>query len=271
MDDRDIHELIQDLGSDNEKVRQKAVEKLIEVGKHAIPALIESLNDKDWHVQRMAAGALREMAEKGVDVSAVIPYLIAALNANDLHMRDDAAKILVAIREPAILPLIDCLRDRYAVVRNVAAGALVVMREPAVPALIDALKDKDYLMRPRAAEALGEIGDERAVLPLIDALKDEGSDVRTWAAGALEKILDKQIEKGNYSTALTIIKAFTLDTRKEYEGKKDRDSLKERREKLSKFESLAQEIHDKMNPDKKKFPVKHQQIRTVRKKVRTNG
>jgi len=55
------------------------------------------------------------------------------------------------------------------------------------------------------------------------------------------------------------------------ERKKDRDSLKERRKKLAEFESLAQQIHDKMNPDKKKFPVKHQSVRTDRKKVIRSG
>ena len=39
-----------------------------------------------------------------------------------------------------------------------------------------------------AAEALGKIGDERAVDPLTEALKDEDSPVREEAARALERI-----------------------------------------------------------------------------------
>jgi HEAT repeat protein len=41
-----------------------------------------------------------------------------------------------------------------------------------VKGLINALKDKDINVRGDAAEALGKIGDSRAVEPLIEALKD---------------------------------------------------------------------------------------------------
>ena len=43
--------------------------------------------------------------------------------------------------------------------------------------LVAALKDKDKYVRKAAAEALGQIGDTRAVEPLIDALKDSDFDV----------------------------------------------------------------------------------------------
>ncbi|MEO0160809.1 MAG: HEAT repeat domain-containing protein [candidate division WOR-3 bacterium] len=50
------------------------------------------------------------------------------------------------------------------------------------------LKDEDSYVRRYAAEALGKIGDNRAVEPLIAALKDEDSDVRRYAEEALKKI-----------------------------------------------------------------------------------
>jgi HEAT repeat protein len=58
-----------------------------------------------------------------------------------------------------------------------------------VQGLILALKDKDPKVQYDAAEALGEIGDNRAVEPLTTALKnDEFSGVRWKAAEALSKI-----------------------------------------------------------------------------------
>ena len=57
-----------------------------------------------------------------------------------------------------------------------------------VKGLIKALRHKDRRVRSEAAEALGEIGDKRAVEPLIQALKDEYWDVRLRAEKALEKI-----------------------------------------------------------------------------------
>ncbi len=67
---------------------------------------------------------------------------------------------------------------------------LVRIGKPIVPALIGALKDKDRRVRWRVAEALGEIGDARAVEPLIGALKDDDWKVRQGAAWALGDIGD---------------------------------------------------------------------------------
>jgi HEAT repeat protein len=47
-----------------------------------------------------------------------------------------------------------------------------------VDKLIKALKDEDSYVRIGVAEALGEIGDSRAVKALIEALKDKDSAVR---------------------------------------------------------------------------------------------
>jgi HEAT repeat protein len=58
-----------------------------------------------------------------------------------------------------------------------------------VQGLIFALQHKDPVVQYNAAEALGEIGDERAVEPLLDALKnDETGGVRWKAVEALSKM-----------------------------------------------------------------------------------
>ena len=57
-----------------------------------------------------------------------------------------------------------------------------------VEGLIGALEDSDAGVRWKAAYALGEIGDERAIEPLIEALKDSDEYVRKGAAHALGKI-----------------------------------------------------------------------------------
>ncbi len=51
----------------------------------------------------------------------------------------------------------------------------------AVEPLITALDDEDELVREGAAKALGMLGDKRAVEPLITALGDEDVSVRGWA------------------------------------------------------------------------------------------
>ena len=59
-----------------------------------------------------------------------------------------------------------------------------------VKGLIKALGYKDWFIRNSAAEALGEIGDVRAVEPLIAALIDPNGDIRRASASALGKIGD---------------------------------------------------------------------------------
>jgi HEAT repeat protein len=63
----------------------------------------------------------------------------------------------------------------------------------AIDALVAALRMRsqgafDYKARRLAAEALGQIGDERALTPLIHALEDETSMVAEAAAGSLARL-----------------------------------------------------------------------------------
>ena len=48
-------------------------------------------------------------------------------------------------------------------------------------------------MRSRVAEALGKIGDKRAVDKLVVVLKDSSSNVRSLAVEALSKIGDARV------------------------------------------------------------------------------
>jgi hypothetical protein len=77
-------------------------------------------------------------------------------------------------------------------VRNKAAEALGELRDArAVMPLIAILKDKDSDVRKAVVIALGQIRDARAVEPLILALKnDEDKWVRGWAAHSLGEIGD---------------------------------------------------------------------------------
>lgn len=69
--------------------------------------------------------------------------------------------------------------------------ATMKKRREDVPGLIALLKSKNLLYRRKAADYLGEIGDDRAVPALIEALKDE-SDVSWLAARSLGMIGDRR-------------------------------------------------------------------------------
>jgi hypothetical protein len=72
---------------------------------------------------------------------------------------------------------------------NRAARALGEMRdERALEPLIGALQDRNEDVRCEAARALGEIGDPRAEEPLERATRDEYRQVRDSATGAIKRI-----------------------------------------------------------------------------------
>jgi HEAT repeat protein len=64
------------------------------------------------------------------------------------------------------------------------------MRADNIGDKIAALKDRDWQVRSNAAEALGKLGDARAVEPLIASLKDQEAPVQVEAAVALGKLGD---------------------------------------------------------------------------------
>ena len=75
-------------------------------------------------------------------------------------------------------------RPRAAPPRRSARSAIAT----SVDALIAAAKDKNADVRRRVINALGEIGDERALDTLTQALKDEDAAIRRSAAMAIAEI-----------------------------------------------------------------------------------
>ncbi|ACL16064.1 PBS lyase HEAT domain protein repeat-containing protein [Methanosphaerula palustris E1-9c] len=110
-------------------------------------------------------------------------------NSPDPHIRQYAAHLLGGTGEERALPnLLQALHDPEKGVRNLAMQALVNLGTPAVDPLLDLLSDHHWVIRYRAVEALGLIGDPRAVRPLVHLLSDEKDHVRYMAAKGLGRI-----------------------------------------------------------------------------------
>jgi HEAT repeat protein len=74
-------------------------------------------------------------------------------------------------------------------VRMVAAEVLGQIGIESVPLLLEALQDPYYQVRVTAADALGQIRDQRALAPLVNLLiEDEDEEVRSRAAHALGEL-----------------------------------------------------------------------------------
>lgn len=117
-----------------------------------------------------------------------IPTLLQLLQEGDTVQRQQAAIALSRLKdEQVIAPLLKAIADPDSTVRaNAAAGLGNNEAASAVEALIALLQtDREDIVRERAATALAQIGDERAIDPLIDSLDEGGTWVRNRIAYVL--------------------------------------------------------------------------------------
>ncbi len=162
---------------------------------------IQELFSED-NVKRVRA--LRKISEMGENAIPVIPTIIDLLDENTFVLLENDDKLnettsiekeaklaLVKIGKPAVNPLIKALKDEDVLIRRNAAEVLgLIGSVSAVEPLIAILKDTDDNVREKVAESLGKIKDKRAIYPLIETLSDNNPNVRKSAAFALGELGD---------------------------------------------------------------------------------
>lgn len=163
---------------------------LVEIGPAAVEPLVKYVRDDPKRGREAAAAILAEIGEAAVEP------LLACFDHADPEVRATAAFLFTALRDTggaAEQPLIRMLDDRDELVRQSAAYALGAHdSRRAVPRLI-ALATRPVHMPPReadpeawaeaypydacaAVDALGQLGDPRAVQPLIFLVESQGVD-----------------------------------------------------------------------------------------------
>lgn len=149
---------------DDANRRNSAMEVLVKFGKQSVPRLIKLLRDGDEEVRNFAAVMLGDIGNREA-----VSALIRALSDKDLNVSHAAAEALGKIGDrAALLPLIDLLKGDFWV-QYAAIAAIGAMRNfRAVPHLLHLL-DNELLAGP-VIQALGEIGDPRALYPLCNIL-----------------------------------------------------------------------------------------------------
>ncbi len=176
-----VNDLLNALESDDWAARWDAAMSLGELGdKSAVEPLVRSLTDDHYLVRLEAARALHKLGWMPECDAEKAHYLTAKREWSELER----------LGQVAVESLIRILRDENWEVQRAAKQSLVSIGEPAVESLIRALCDEDKNVRDYAADALGDVEDERAVGSLIGALRDDNSIVRRAAAISLGKIRD---------------------------------------------------------------------------------
>lgn len=207
------------IGSEYYKQKDFVLKELLEESPpEAYDSFILALKDDEHNIRRMAATGLGKIRDR----RAVEPLLEAFRESDfiDNHeistalfvlAGDEFVKkaiqenliyqippdILLKSKNPAIIPSLikglynDCPQI---IVSNVEALGIIGDAR-AVEPLIALLNEKDEIVRNSAIEALGRISDKRASRHILKFLGDRDEDTRVVTAEALAKIGDKSINK----------------------------------------------------------------------------
>lgn len=192
-ENRAIPELIHLLDDEDEYVRQQVIYGLSYLGD---PAAVEPLINTlkyDEDAAHFAASVLGSFQD-----SRAVEPLIEALSEDWEQLRANAAESLGNLGDKrALEPLALALNDAEEKVRSMAAYGLGMLGDRRGYAiLIENLQidpEKPGLARSkawRAARALGNIGDKKAVSHLLAALDNNYSNLRKYIAEALGKLKD---------------------------------------------------------------------------------
>ena len=180
--------------SKDAEVRARAVRILGTKGNYsAVNSLISALNDSAFYVREAAAASLWQIKDnRGVPALCTVIYKNRPMSSN---AEDAIATQLAKVKNAwAKTFLKRVVRTSNVVVFRVAAFKALGQSAYLLPLLAYLKKElvgKNHVRRSRAAEALGELGDERAVVDLVWALREDADYfVRSCAAWALGKIGD---------------------------------------------------------------------------------
>ncbi len=156
----------------------------------------------DAWIEAMAYPDLREAASRSLkrisDLRERIAEILNRLRDSDDTVALEEARIgvsmgLIALGRPAVSELLEALEDDLWVVREAAAQALGIIGDlrAVEPLLHKAKTDRDMGVRESCIKALGEFGDSRSVDVLVAAIEDRTT--RLAATEALSKIKDVKV------------------------------------------------------------------------------
>lgn len=191
-DPRAVHYLLDILQDESEYVRRAAVEVLNQVGNtSAIKDLLGALRDRDWWVRVRAADALGTIGGPKV-----IEAVLALVKDPDTFIRRCAIEILNSVRtqirdDRAFSSLMDSLNDNDWWVRERAIDALGGLGDTrAVPKLLEMI-ERDVKAAPVAIRALASLGDPKAIRPLLAHLRSQEKPVRVETIRALATLANE--------------------------------------------------------------------------------
>ena len=200
-----VPDLVRLLADPNSYVKDTAIDALNRIGEPAVAPLLEVLD----------TGARNLIPDEDAGNLATEYQYIASAYIDGLWMKKYRIGTLSAAIQAlgllksgdGVASLIDALANEE--LQDEALAALVEMRGVAVLPMIDALKNETDEIRVKVADALGQIGDRRAIVPLIEALdSDPYKEVKALAAVGLGNM---RARGENNSAVIALTNALSYD------------------------------------------------------------
>jgi HEAT repeat protein len=189
-------------------LRERACKALGMIGDpRAIETLDLTLKDEDPGVRRASAEALKKLGwmpgrnETGLNYW--LSWLITYDYDNDCrYVNDEAVDALVQIGDLAVEPLIELLYGNDRLLISAAIEVLSRTRDPrAIEPLVSVLEEENNWIRKKAVESLGDIASVEGLEPLISVIEqcNRSKGVCIAAIDALGKIGDPRAMKPLFS------------------------------------------------------------------------
>lgn len=170
---RNVEVLLRAVEDSSQHVRSDAIKALGEIGDvRAVPALMKRLEDTSHNNQEAAAAALAKIG----DARAIAPLLAMLRDSRRIRQtRHFATEALKKIGDSRAVPvLLDALQDRDTLSQSMALSVLACIGDGrCVPSAIAALRSTDHDVQWGAVAALGAFRDGRGVAPLLSLLREQ--------------------------------------------------------------------------------------------------
>jgi len=173
LEERSVGPLLQALAEEEDLLVRKAIVEIVtRIGRVAVPAVLENLNDSRWYMVRNMLNVLG-----GLGMPDLAPHVAATLSHPDLRVKKEAIKALSRIPHPsAVTSLCELCFFPEETVALAATAALASKKETeAVVSLFRRTAAKrllypNYRLAHEAIDSLRTIGTDEAVTALEEIL-----------------------------------------------------------------------------------------------------
>lgn len=217
-----LNNAINDLSSDDVKVRKEAIESLVGVtDEKAIEPLIKATTDENAQVRFKAAEILGSMGDVAVD------KLIEEFENAQGKDKRFLAFALKETEDKKVIPyFVDATEDEDFGVRKVAVRSLGELQAyDELDTIAKCLEDEDWGVKLAAIQALGDLATDESIKLIKDARKaEDDKDFKKSCNKAIKKAQKRQKAK---ASGESVVKVIPMSTIKEMEKTNPQKAIKE--------------------------------------------